>query len=84
MGELQVVCVFGVDMSCGSTATAEGAYRSGALVGDGGAGSCVDMRGTVMVDVLEPFTRTAERGGWVHTGRRPLCGASVLRKPRST
>jgi hypothetical protein len=82
-GELQAVCLFGVDISRGSAVTAEGAYRSGALVGDGGAASCVDIRGTAIVGWLAPVAGGADRGS-MRTGRRPLCGASVLRKPRST
>lgn len=83
-GELQVRCWFGVVMSRCSTVTAEGAYRSGTLGGDGGAGSCVDIRGTAIADLLESLIQRVGREGWTHTGRRPLCGASVLRKPRST
>jgi hypothetical protein len=40
MGELQVLWSWGFDISRGGTVTAEGAYRSGVLVGDGGSESC--------------------------------------------
>jgi hypothetical protein len=64
MGELQVLCLFGVDISRGWTVTAEGAYRSGTLVGDGGSGWCVDIGGTAIVVALsEPFTQRVEGGG---------------------
>lgn len=55
-GELQLPFGAGVVISRGWTATADGAYRSGTVVGDGGSGSVADMWGTASVDVLEPFS----------------------------
>ena len=54
MGALQALCLVGIDMSRGWTGRADGAYRSGTFVGDGGSGSCVDMGGTACADSLEP------------------------------
>jgi hypothetical protein len=63
MGELQVLCLFGVDISRGWTVTADGAYRSGTLVGDGGSESVVDIRGTTFVESLEPLAQSGGREG---------------------
>ena len=62
-GELHVLCVFEDDISRGSTVAADGAYRSGTLVGDGGSESVVDIRGTAVVDLLGPFAPSAETEG---------------------
>jgi hypothetical protein len=60
MGELQALWFWGFDISRDCMVTAEGAYRSGTLVGDGGSDSwCVDIGGTVEGQMSEPFTRIA-------------------------
>lgn len=84
MGELHALCLFVADISRASTVTAEGAYRSGLLGGDGGSELCVDIWRTEDGRLLEPGPLPPHAGGveeWVRTGRRPLCGASVCGNP---